>query len=273
MCPIAISSANPLYQSRLNDPTIEDDRAAPLLRTAEIGGLLEMEPLLVIHAPIEQVHARRFSFATTTNRLQPYIESQANWDPKGYLVCGFSAVSLGMSILIFSLHCIEKYHEKHQEILTAQIINILLTSFKYLQLLFTCPASCIKWSQKAARWLSPNHDSEQRIVLASASRIVQKPTNCFWPAIQWWARLDNNDYYLYDGLKSGSFITAALSFILHLIEKKHDNHMPMLWLEGANVCFNVFLTAHDVARIAVQEWGQPSLLPQNVIRMSNYQTI
>ncbi len=121
--------------------------------------------------------------------------------------------------------------------------------------------------------MSKNRASEQRIVLARASRIAQQPTNCLWPVVQWWARLDNNDYYLYDILRAGAFITAAVGFILHLIEKKHDNHIPMLWLEGTNVCLNIFLTAHDLARIAVQKWGQPSLLPQNAIRMTNYQTI
>ncbi len=92
MWPTTISSIRSLYQHRQNDPAMADDRVVrqSLLRAAESSGSDEMEELLVINEPIEQAHVGTFSFSSTTNRLQPYIEVHANLDRKEHLSCMFS---------------------------------------------------------------------------------------------------------------------------------------------------------------------------------------
>ncbi len=207
------------------------------------------------------------------DRFEPYIQSHADLDQKEYASLILSAFCLGVSIATFLFHCVEKYHENHKEMLATHIVNIFLTVLRDLKYVFSCSSYYIKGAKVITKLLISKPTSEQGMILINHSRIEQQPTNCFWPAVQWWARLDNNYYYSYYALIAVSGITAALGCILHFIEKDHENHMAMLWLEGANIWFNILLTSIQAARIAAQEWGQPNLLPQNFIRMPNCQTI
>ncbi len=274
MFAIARLSGNFRYENRLNDSTVEDDSNAiqPLLGPAEVNESDETE-LLIINEPIEQAYTFPFRFSIPTDRFEPYIQSHADLDQKNYASLILSAFCLGASIATFSLHCIEKYHENHKEILATHMINILFIIFRDIKYVFSCPRYYIAAVKIVKEWLQPKLASEQGMILANRSRMVQQSTNFFWPVIQWWARLDNNYYYSYYALIVVSGITAALGCILHFIEKDHENHMAMLWLEGVNIFVNLLLTSIQGARIAVQKWGQPSLPPQNFIYMPNYQTV
>ncbi len=252
MCLIKISAICPPYRNRSNDSSRNEEieSSQPLIPRREGDGL---------------------TTATIKDSLRPYAQSLTQLDQAGNFLCALSIASSVVSIVTLLLHIFEQYHEKHEEILSAEIVNLVLMVLIHVRGLLWCSALSINASKKTAEWLQqPEHSSEQDIV-ADGENIAQQPRGCFAPVVRWWQKLSDKDY-LYYLLRFNSFLFMAAGFYLHVTEKDHENHMAILGYEGAGVCFSMLFALDEVTRTRLQNRRQQRLLLQNSIEMPNYQT-